>query len=237
MTTPQSLTPTTRAQTALRAVLYARVSTTHQSADMQVEALRAEAARRGWQVVAECVDEGWSGRKDRRPQLDRAMELIRSGQADVLAVWKFDRFARSVRHLLRVLDELRERNVRFLSLTEAIETDSAFGRAIFTIISAIGELEADLCRERVTTSVRSAIARGQRWGRPRRTTDETVAKACELRAAGRSWRQVAMAIGVPSRTIRRAVAEAKDAGAKTPPVQVAENEPKSASASDPTGAG
>lgn len=193
----------------IRAVFYARISTTQQSADMQLGALRAEARARGWTVVAECVDEGWSGRKDRRPELDRAMAIIRSGGADLLGVWKFDRFARSVRHLLSVLDELRERKVSFVSLTERIDTETPLGRVLFTILSALAEFEGDLIRERVTAGVRRAIATGRAWGRRRRATPDVAERARELRGLGRSWRQVAMAVGVPVRTIRRALAEAQ----------------------------
>lgn len=191
--------------TPIRAALYARVSTRDQSPDMQLEALRAQAAQRRWTVVAEYVDVGVSGAKARRPELDRLMADARAAQLDLVAVWKFDRFARSTRHLLSALDEFQERRVAFVSLSESIDTTSALGRAVFTIVAAVAELERDLLRERVVEGVRLARSKGKVIGRPQRWTVAQADQARALRAVGRSWREVAMAVGLPVRTVRRAV--------------------------------
>lgn len=189
-----------------RVALYARVSTADQDPAMQVEALQAEAARRGWVVHDTYVDHGVSGAKDRRPALDRLMEDLRTKKFDAVMVWKFDRMARSVRHLLAVMDELRAHDVKFISLTENIDTSTPLGAAMFVILAAIAQLERDIIRERVLAGVARARRRRSTWGRAQRWTEEDARRAIELRAQGRSWREVAMATHLPVRTIRRAVA-------------------------------
>lgn len=186
--------------------LYARVSTADQDPAMQVEALQAEVARRGWVLHDTYVDHGVSGAKDRRPALDRLMAAIRSGEVQAVMVWKFDRMARSVRHLLAVMDEFRSKNVKFISLTENIDTSTPMGAAMFIILGAIAQLERDIIRERVLAGVARARRKRATWGRAQRWTHEDAKKALELRAQGRSWREVAMAVHLPVRTIRRAVA-------------------------------
>ncbi len=189
-----------------RVALYARVSTADQDPAMQVEALQAEVARRGWVLHDTYVDHGVSGAKDRRPALDRLMTDVRSGDLQAVMVWKFDRMARSVRHLLAVMDEFRASDVLFVSVTENIDTSTAIGSAMFIIISAIAQLERDIIRERVLAGVARARRRRSTWGRAQRWTEADAKKAIELRAQGRSWREVAMATHLPVRTIRRAVA-------------------------------
>lgn len=190
---------------SLRAALYVRVSTSEQDPGMQVETLTAEASRRGWSIVDVYADRGISGAKDRRPALDRLMADIRAGTVEAVLVWKFDRFARSVKHLLSALDEFQERGVAFVSITENIDTTTALGRALFTIVAAVAELERELARERVQAGVRRARRRRATWGRPRKWTDEQLARARELRASGKSWRTCAMAVGLKVRTLRRAL--------------------------------
>ena len=189
-----------------RVALYARVSTADQDPAMQVEALQAEAVRRGWVVHDIYTDHGVSGAKDRRPALDRLMEGVRAKKFDAVMVWRFDRLARSVRHLLSAMDEFRAANVLFVSTTENIDTSTPLGSAMFIIISAIAQLERDIIRERVLAGVARARRRRSTWGRAQRWTEEDARRAIELRAQGRSWREVAMAVHLPVRTIRRAVA-------------------------------
>src|SRR6201999_4180464 len=99
-----------------RVALYARVSTREQSPDLQLDALRALAAQRGWEIAGEYVDRGVSGTKAKRPELDRLMHDVHTGKVDVVAVWKFDRFARSTQHLVTALNDFRARNVEFVSV-------------------------------------------------------------------------------------------------------------------------
>ena len=154
---------------SLRAGIYARVSTVNNGQDptMQTRELREYCERRGWNVVAEFIDLGISGTKDRRPELDRLMADARRRKFDVIAVWQFDRFARSVRHLLRALDEFQALGIDFVSLTEALDSSTPSGRMIFTVLGAIGELERSLIAERVRAGLRNARARGVRLGRPK----------------------------------------------------------------------
>ncbi len=191
----------------VRAALYARVSTTGHGQDvgLQLDELRQVAAQRRWQVV-EYVDEGVSGSKDSRPALDRMMADARRGKLDVVAVWRFDRFARDTRNLLVTLEEFRQLGVEFISLREQVDTSTPMGKAMFTIISAISELERDLIRERVVAGVRRAQAAGKHCGRPRVEMDLRPATA--LLKEGRSLKETARILGVSRNTLRRRLREA-----------------------------
>jgi DNA invertase Pin-like site-specific DNA recombinase len=191
----------------IRAALYARVSTTGHGQDvgLQLDELRQVAAQRRWQVV-EYVDEGVSGSKDSRPALDRMMADARRGKLDVVAVWRFDRFARDTRNLLVTLEEFRQLGVEFISLREQVDTSTPMGKAMFTIISAISELERDLIRERVIAGVRRAQAAGKHCGRPRVEMDLRPATA--LLKEGRSLKETARILGVSRNTLRRRLREA-----------------------------
>src|SRR2546421_9377269 len=103
-----------------------------------------------------------------------------------LIVWRFDRFARSTKHLLLALEEFRVLGIQFISYQENIDTTSPLGQAIFTIISAVAQLERDLIGERVRAGLRNARAKGKRLGRPRTYVDEH--KVAAMRAEGASWR-------------------------------------------------
>jgi len=120
------------AHSITRTALYARISTSNngQSPEMQLRELREYCERRGWTVAGEYVDTGISGAKDRRPELDRLMSDAHKRRFDVVAVWKFDRFARSVSHLLRALDTFRVLGVEFVSLSESLDTATPAGRMV-----------------------------------------------------------------------------------------------------------
>src|SRR6266545_5363845 len=110
-----------------RVVLYGRVSTGAQEVETQLLALRAHVAHRGWQVVEEFVDIGFSGSRERRPALDRLMRAAWDGRFQVVLVWRFDRFARSVKHLVSALDTFRSLRVGFVSLQEQLDTSTPIG--------------------------------------------------------------------------------------------------------------
>ncbi len=135
--------------------LSARVSTHDQEPVVQLGALRAHAAQRGWQVAEEFVDRGSSGAKERRPALERLMEAAWAGQCQIVLVWRFDRFARSVKRLVTALDTCRALGVAFVSLQEQLDTATPIGQAMFTIIGAIAQLERDIIRERVKAGSRA----------------------------------------------------------------------------------
>jgi DNA invertase Pin-like site-specific DNA recombinase len=190
----------------IRAALYARVSTSGHGQDvgLQLDELRQVAAQRGW-TFTEFVDEGVSGSKDRRPALDRMMADARAGKLDVVAVWRFDRFARDTRHLLTAMEEFRALGVAFVSLREQIDTSTPMGKAMFTIISAIGELERDLIRERVVAGVQRAKANGKHCGRPKVAMD--LRPAIALLREGRGLKDVAAILKVSRATLRRRLQE------------------------------
>src|SRR5271156_1111968 len=153
----------------MNAAIYARVSTLHngQSPEMQLNELKEYCLRRGWVVVNEFVDEGVSGSKDSRPELNKLMADAHKRKFDVVVVWKFDRFARSVSHLLRALETFNSLGVGFVSLSEQIDTSTPMGKMIFTVLGSVAELERSLIAERVRSGLRNARAKGQRLGRPR----------------------------------------------------------------------
>src|SRR5499425_920613 len=181
-----------------RVAIYARISTTNHGQDvsMQTRELRDYCERRGWTVTGEYVDAGISGAKDRRPELDRLMADAHKRRFDVVAIWKFDRFARSVSHLLRALDTFRVLGIEFVSLSESLNTATPAGRMVFTVLGAVAELERSLIAERVRAGLRNARAKGKRLGRPRTVVD--VPRVSALRAQGLGWKRIAseMRIGV-----------------------------------------
>ena len=150
-----------------RSVIYARVSTVDQTCDNQLRDLREYCRARGWDQVTEYVDEGVSGTTDRRLALDQLMTAVKARRVDVVVVAAFDRFGRSVRHLVETLELFRHLNVEFISLREQIDTGSPLGQAVFTIIAAIAQLERSLLVERVKAGLRRARDQGKHVGRPR----------------------------------------------------------------------
>ena len=152
-----------------RAVLYSRVSTANgQDPEVQSRDIREHCQRRGWPLVDEYVDIGISGAKERRPQLDRLIADAHKRKFEVIVVWRFDRFARSVSHLLRALENFRALGIEFVSLSEQIDTSTPTGKMIFTVLGAVAELERSLIAERVRAGLRNARAKGKHLGRPRK---------------------------------------------------------------------
>ena len=149
-----------------RTALYLRVSTAEQKPDLQQDGLQAYAGRAGLDVAQSYCDVAVSGRKEGRPQLNALMAAARNHEIDCVLVWKFDRFARSTRHLLTALEEFDHLGMRFVSVQDQIDTDSPMGRAMFTIIGAMAELESSLISERVTAGMKAAEVRGRHLGRP-----------------------------------------------------------------------
>jgi len=183
-----------------RAVLYSRVSTLHHGQDPEVQSreIREYCQRRGWSLVGEYVDAGISGSKERRPQLDRLIADAHKRKFDVVIVWKFDRFARSVSHLLRALENFRALGIEFVSLSEQIDTSTPTGKMIFTVLGAVAELERSLIAERVRAGLRNARAKGKRLGRP--TKQVNAAQIAALRAQGVPWRRIGAQLGVCAAT-------------------------------------
>lgn len=183
-----------------RVAIYTRISTGDQNADLQKNELTDYCKWRKMEVV-EIYSDVMSGSKDKRPNLDRLMADARRGKFDVVAVWRFDRFARSTSHLLRALEEFQSLSVDFVSLRESIDTSTPTGKMIFTILGAVAELERSTIRERVIAGQRAAKRRGVRFGRP--TVEVDTDRALKLRKEGLSWRDVAAQVGVPKDTLIR----------------------------------
>jgi DNA invertase Pin-like site-specific DNA recombinase len=139
---------------------YARVSTTEQNPQLQIEALKAAGCEKIF------TDEGVSGSKADRPKLNAALEQCRAG--DVLMVWRLDRLGRNLGHLIKAVTDLGDRGVDFRSLKEAIDTSSAAGKLIFHVMGAMAEFERDLIRDRTNAGLASAKARGKLGGRKKK---------------------------------------------------------------------
>jgi DNA invertase Pin-like site-specific DNA recombinase len=169
---------------------------------MQTRELRQFAEARGWNFVSEYVDEGISGTKDKRPALDRLMSDAHKRKFDVVVCWRFDRFARSVSHLLRALETFNALGIAFVSLSENVDTTTPTGKMIFTVLGAVAELERSLIVERVRAGLRNARAKGKTLGRPRKPVD--IRRINTLRAQGLSWRAIASELEVGLATLYRA---------------------------------
>ena len=183
-----------------RAALYLRVSTLDQHPETQLHDLHALAQQRGFEVVEEYTDR-ISGAKARRPGLDKLLADARRGKFDVVLIWAFDRIARSVRHLLEVLDDLNRLNVEFISFRENIDSGGPLGRAMIVIIGAIAELERNLIIERVRAGMRRAKLEGRRIGRAPLEVDRPA--LLRDRAGGMTLAEVAKAHRISKASVCR----------------------------------
>jgi DNA invertase Pin-like site-specific DNA recombinase len=184
-----------RTSSSMRVAIYARVSTASgQDPTTQTRELREYCGCRGWDVAGAYVDVGISGTKERRPELDRLMADAHKRKFDVICVWKFDRFARSVSHLLRALETFKALGIDFVSYSEQMDTSTPAGKMVFTVLGAVAELERSLIVERVRAGLRNARAKGKSLGRPRVFVDAE--RVAELRSIGRSWPQIARELRV-----------------------------------------
>ena len=193
----------------MKAALYARVSTTQhgQDVELQLQELRNVAQQRGW-TFAVYSDVGISGAKRDRPALDRLMSDARAGKFQIVAVWRFDRFARSTAHLVAALEEFRHIGIHFVSLRDQVDTSSPIGRVMFTITAAFAELEREVIQERVRAGVQRAREAGRHCGRPRKTfSDQQLEVARDLLSKGWGQRKVEKALGVNRTTLSRRLAE------------------------------
>lgn len=187
-----------------RVAIYARVSTTNHGQDvgLQTRELRQFAEARGWTVADEYIDAGVSGAKDSRPELNRLMADAHKRRFDVVCVWRFDRFARSVSHLLSALETFKALGIDFVSYSEQMDTSTPAGKMVFTVLGAVAELERSLIAERVRAGLRNARSKGKKLGRPRVKVD--AAKIASLRASGASWQTITRQLGISSGTAKRA---------------------------------
>jgi DNA invertase Pin-like site-specific DNA recombinase len=209
MTRVQGNNGVSSAETPIQVAIYARVSTSDQNCESQLRELREYVARRGWHVSAEYVDTGWSGAKASRPELDRLMKDAALRRFDAVLVWKLDRFGRSVRNCLDGIESLRSHDVRFLAVSQSIDTDESnpTARLLLHILASVAEFERELMRERTAAGVRAARANGKTLGRPRRVFRRDA--AVQLRDQGLSWRAIAKRLEVPVSTLVDAYKEVR----------------------------
>jgi DNA invertase Pin-like site-specific DNA recombinase len=190
---------------AMKVAIYARVSTTNhgQDAGMQTREMRQFTDARGWALADEYVDAGISGAKDSRPELNRLMADAHKRKFDVVVVWKFDRFARSVSHLLRALETFNALGIAFISLSEQMDTTTPTGKMVFTVLGAVAELERSLIAERVRAGLRNAKAKGKQLGRPRVAVDAV--RMTHLRSQGFTVRQIATELGLSRSLVHKSL--------------------------------
>jgi DNA invertase Pin-like site-specific DNA recombinase len=186
----------------MRVAIYARVSTTNgQSPEMQLSDLREYASRRGWEVFAEYVDNGVSGAKESRPELNRLMADAHRRHFDVVLCWKIDRFGRSLKHLVNALADLDSYGIAFVSLRDNLDLSTPSGRLMFQIIGAMAEFERSLIQERVRAGLRNAKLKGKILGRPPLALD--CSRIARLRASGASIRTISAQLGVSASTVHK----------------------------------
>jgi len=190
----------------VRAALYARISTLNhgQDPEVQLRELRDYCQRRGFTITNEYVDKGISGSREKRPALDKLLADCQKRLVDAVVVYRYDRFARSLRQLVNALEEFRALDIEFISLHEGVDTSTPNGRLIFGIFASIAEFERELIRDRVRSGLAAAKAKGKRVGRPRVAVDAL--RIASLRRQGRSWSQIKAETGVSKGTAQRAVA-------------------------------
>jgi putative DNA-invertase from lambdoid prophage Rac len=189
----------------MKIAIYARVSTTDQNCELQLTDLRTYASARGWEIAGEYVDTGWSGAKASRPQLDRLMQDARLRTIDCILVWKLDRWGRSVSNLVSSLEELRTLGVRWISVTQGMDTDenNPAAKLLMHMLAAVAEFERSMIQERVKAGMKAAKHRGAKFGRPRAIFDRH--KAREMRAGGASVREIAAAFQIGVGTAHRLI--------------------------------
>ena len=173
-----------------QAALYCRTSTYLQATGLeaQVRALKTYCSSQGITTYSIYTEEGVSGAKTNRPELDRLMAAVESNEVSAVIVYSFSRFARSVTHLLQALKVFEEQNVSFISISENLDTRTSTGRFVFTILAALAALEREILVERVKTGLINARAKGKRLGRPQTRPNDLIK---ELLSRGLSYRKIA----------------------------------------------
>ncbi len=195
----------------MKAVIYARCSTSQhdQNPEVQTEELRRYCRARGWEIVEEVVDHGFSGATDKRPGLKRLNELVKSRRVDVVIVVKLDRLFRSIKHLITTLQDYSDIGVEFVSIKDQVDLTTASGRLMLHIIGAFAEFERALIRERTVMGLDYARSKGKKLGRPRAHDFDEIRKMHQL---GKSLRQIQRELGCSLGTVYRAT----EAAPKTP---------------------
>lgn len=189
----------------MRVAIYARVSTDDQTNQTQINELKKYCELKGWSDLTIFQDEGISGTKTSRPEFDRMVEGAKNKEFDVIAVWRFDRASRSTRHLLELLDDFKKWGVDFVSLKEQIDTSSAAGKLMFTMISAFAQFERDVISDRTKAAMSRLKEEGRQVGRSK-TYDYS--KVIELKNQGKRPPEIAQILGISKSHARKIYREA-----------------------------
>lgn len=206
-------------QANIKAVAYARVSTLlGQDVENQLHGIRELSKHRGFDLIQEYVDQGISGRSEKRPSLDQLIRDARKGQFKIIIIHSIDRLGRSTKHLLNLIDELRHLNVSIISIRESLDFSTPTGQMALTMLSAVAQLEAQLTSERIKTAlaVKKALAskmnNGWRCGRPP-LDQELESKVIQLRQEGKSIREISKHLGnISKSSVSRIIKEMSQKG-------------------------
>ncbi len=190
---------------AKRVAIYARVSTRDQSTEIQLVEIQAYLKVRGWEHFTVYEDKA-TGTNTNRPMLKLLQEDARAGKLDLVVCWKLDRFARSLPDLIRMLQELSELGIEFISIKDQLDLTTSVGKLMLHIIGAFANFEADLIKERVCAGIANAKAKGQRLGRPRLIDP---AKVSDLHGQGWSLGKIARHLGVSKAGVHKSLSEMK----------------------------
>ena len=190
-----------------RVAIYCRVSTSDQSPENQLLDLRRFVESRGFEIYKEYIDRGVSGSKANRPALNELMKDAKKRRFDSVAVWKFDRFGRSVKHLIESLELFRSLKIDFISFQENVDTSTSTGKLVFDVMAAISEFERSLIQERIKSGLRRAKAKGKRLGRPKKELNLRAIRILKHNHK-KSLREIEKELGVSRSVLSRRMAEA-----------------------------
>lgn len=186
----------------MRIAIYARVSTDEQNTQTQINECVAYCQARGWEHVI-FADQGISGTKTSRPEFDKMLEQAKAGDFQAVMVWRFDRASRSTMHLLSLLDDLRKMNIDFISIREQVDTSTAAGKLMFTMISAFAQFERDSISDRTKAAMRRLKSEGKQVGRSQEIDRSAV---IELANKGLKAPAIAQKLGISASHCRRILA-------------------------------
>lgn len=186
-----------------RVAFYARVSTDKQTTEVQKrEITEFLKSKPEFNLVNSYCDEGFSGSKVKRPELDKLLIAARNNEFDVIVIWKLDRLARSLKHLVSLVNEFKDLGIELISLTDGIDFTTAQGRLMFGIFASLAEFERELIRERVKAGLDNAKAKGRKLGRTKIRDDEAILK---LRSEGLSVRKIAKHLSISTGQVQRSI--------------------------------
>lgn len=194
----------------MRVVLYARSSTTKdQKPELQIEEMREYCKHRGFTIVKELIDFGYSGATEKRPGLVELMKLSKGRKVDGVIVLKLDRLFRSLKDLIYTLSELENWGVTFVAVRDNIDMTTSAGRLMGHLLGAVAEFELDLIKERVNLGLDHARRSGKVLGRPAKHNTQRI---IDLRKSGRTYRQIVAELNCPMGVVSRVIASALKSG-------------------------